>query len=808
MRLHLIAVVWAGLVCGVAVAQPSNVPATSAAPTAGVPDPSAAGTAAPVNAADWRRLQQWRFGVTAIPVPPDGVVIRRDTATWTLESGTVALMEPVGGGRVTGLVFEGKGRFRMEIPDRFEVAQLRRFTDQPAIERIDEPFVRLVLRTTGPLPPALAAAPPPLVFAPYPLARDRHETWLKRLGLDVDARIIAGILTPGDDYLLVDAETAGFGWLMYEWNPASAQEPISLVKLQKTNDFAEQWVSLDRPEDRDAAGRPTASRRAPIHVTHVDIDVDLTKHKGSAPTLDRSSVRDKAFFRCRMTFRPLVDGPRALCLRLEPGARVTSVHTIDGRPLESLRDHIGARFASIDNEIYDESLVVLLDRPLAKGEERQLEVEYEMKTYNYVSGRGWYPGPGSDFTDDHTARLTFTMPKKFDVRAVGAQESERVEGDVKKAVWVVEKPTFMVAYSFGEHFKEERLKIEGVPEVVSFGTSGGLFSGGMVRNVGVDVVNSLNFYQQYFDVKIPAQRIYATAIQGDHGQAFDGFLHLSAYTYDAEHPGASELFRAHEAAHQIWGHMVRPKSYRDNWLSEGFAEYSAMLFIEATMAKDRYYDEIVDIYSNEQIGSLAMSFSKFARPWAILVSSSERKFVGPVAAGFRASAARVPAAWYTQTYDKGALVLHMLRALLSHASATEDVFRSVMRDFLKQYNGREASTADFQRVLESRVKGDWQGFFDTWVYGTDVPTYTWSWTCPKTAGPDGRYDLAVTVKESDVAPGFTSLVPVAAEFGTKAGTVFVLIDQPEKTFHISIPAPAEKVVFNPRHAVIARVKAD
>ena len=538
------------------------------------------------TAKDWQLLQQWRFGAPAVAVPGDGIVISKDTAAWTLESGTVVPMEPVAGGRVTGFVFEGKGRFRMEIPDRFELAQLRRFTQQPAIERIDEPFTRLVVRTTGQLPLAIPAATPSPSYTPSPLARDRHEAWLKYLRQDVDARVIAGLLTPGDDYLLVDADTAGFGWLAYEWEPAASQEQITPFKIQKLNEFVEQWVSLARPEERDAAGRPTASRHAPIHITHVDIDVNLTKHGGSVPSLQGPPLRDKASFRCRMTFQPLVEGSRALLLRLTPEAKVTAVLTRDGRPLEFLRDHIGARFASIDNEIYDGSLIVLLDRPLVKGEESQLDFEYEMKTYNYVFGRGWYPGTGAAFTDRHTSRLTFTMPKKFDVRAVGVPESDRIEGDVKKAVWVMDRPTSQVAFSFGESFKEERLKIEGVPEVVSFGTPGGLFSGGMVRNVGVDIANSLNFYQQYFDVKIPAQRIYATAIQGNHGQAFDGFLHLSAYTYDAEHPGASELFRAHEAAHQIWGYMVAPKSYRDNWLSEGFAEYSAMLFIEATMAKE------------------------------------------------------------------------------------------------------------------------------------------------------------------------------------------------------------------------------
>ena len=111
------------------------------------------------------------------------------------------------------------------------------------------------------------------------------------------------------------------------------------------------------------------------------------------PSLQGPPLRDKAFFRCRMTFQPLAEGTRALQLRLESDAKVTAVRTIDGRPLEFLRDHIGARFASIENEIYDGSLIVLLDPPLVKGEESQLDFEYEMKTYNYVFGRGWYPAP-------------------------------------------------------------------------------------------------------------------------------------------------------------------------------------------------------------------------------------------------------------------------------------------------------------------------------------------------------------------------------------------------------------------------------
>ena len=734
--------------------------------------------------------------------PPGGVVIGKDTATWTLESGTVSLMEPVGGSRVTGYVFEGKGRFSMAIPDRFELAQLRRFTQQPAIERVDEPFTRLVVRTTGPLPPALAAATPSRSYAPSTLARDRHEAWLKYLRQDVDARVVAGLLTPGDDYLLVDADTAGFGWLAYEWEPAASQEQITLFKIQKLNEFVEQWVSLARPEERDAAGRPTSSRHSPIHITHVDIDVNLTKHGGSVPSLQGPPLRDKAFFRCRMTFQPLAEGIRALQLRLESNAKVTAGRT-RRTTARVPRDHIGARFASIDNEIYDGSLIVLLDRPLVKGEESQLDFEYEMKTYNYVFGRGWYPGTGTAFTDRHTSRLTFTLPKKFDVRAVGVPETDRIEGDVKKAVWVMDRPTSQVAFSFGESFKEEKLKIEGVPEVVSFGTSGGLFSGGMVRNVGVDIANSLNFYQRYFDVEIPAQRIYATAIQGNHGQAFDGFLHLSAYTYDAEHPGASSCSaptRRRTRSGVTWLRPSRtattgsPKgsrstrrcsSSRPPWPRTATTTRSSTSTATSRSVRWRAASP----------SSRGRGTSSSTRPTA-RSSAPSRLGTGPVPRGFRARRSRrrttrarsssICCGRCSERIQDGE------RVPVGHAGLPQAVQREGGLHRRLPARGRAAR--------QGRLAGVFR-HLGVRHRGADLHVEL---GCPKTAGPDGRYDLTVTVKQSDVPSGFSSLVRSLPSLAT-AGTVFVFMDQPEKTFHISIPAPAKKVVFDPRHAVLARL---
>ena len=77
-------------------------------------------------------------------------------------------------------------------------------------------------------------------------------------------------------------------------------------------------------------------------------------------------------------------------------------------------------------------------------------------------------------------------------------------------------------------------------------------------------------------VDLPGETVSVTYIDSGHGQAFPGFLHLSRNTFQGGQSGATELFRAHEAAHQLWGVLAGWQSYRDQWLSEAFAEYSAM----------------------------------------------------------------------------------------------------------------------------------------------------------------------------------------------------------------------------------------
>src|SRR5205814_10098636 len=95
------------------------------------------------------------------------------------------------------------------------------------------------------------------------------------------------------------------------------------------------------------------------------------------------------------------------------------------------------------------------------------------------------------------------------------------------------------------------------------------------------VLAELNNCVRYFSLlfgKYPYPVFRAAFHPFDYGQGFPTMLMIpgtdeaTMYTYQ---------FIAHETSHQWWGDSVLWRSYRDQWLSEGFAEYSGFLYADA-----------------------------------------------------------------------------------------------------------------------------------------------------------------------------------------------------------------------------------
>jgi len=84
----------------------------------------------------YNQLSKLRFSQQPIPVPAKGITLRWENASWFLEKGFLHLMEPTPGGRVTGLIFKGKGHFLMSIPDVVEREHLVRCTGKNIFDEI------------------------------------------------------------------------------------------------------------------------------------------------------------------------------------------------------------------------------------------------------------------------------------------------------------------------------------------------------------------------------------------------------------------------------------------------------------------------------------------------------------------------------------------------------------------------------------------------------------------------------------------------------------------------------------------------
>ncbi|MEA2489946.1 MAG: hypothetical protein QOH21_1738, partial [Acidobacteriota bacterium] len=412
---------------------------------------------------EYTRLQRWAFS-SPIPLPAGGVTLTRDTATWTLTSGTVRLMDPAPDGTISGMVFEGTGRFVMTIPDRFELAQLRRFTKKPALAGIDQAITQMVLRTSDPaiakLFPAASGG-----YTTYGLSTKRHESWLSDQFNDTDARVLSAMLNAGALQTTIDVKTADFDWLTWDYDSSRAEE----ITLTRYDRMPETWISLDRAEDRQADGRPSATAYlGPATLDHIDMKADLTKRGSTGEVGEHNQRTMNGSFNVDESFTGVAAAARALRFDLSPYAREVKAFAEDGTALTVVRDRIGKRSALLDNKLSDDDFVVVLDKPLARGEKRKVRFEYELEMANYALGRSWYPTISDSLNQKHTARLELTVTKKNELRSMGKMESRSEQDKAETSIWVVAQPVKMVTFSTATRFEEVKLTVDGIPQVTSF----------------------------------------------------------------------------------------------------------------------------------------------------------------------------------------------------------------------------------------------------------------------------------------------------------------------------------------------------
>lgn len=145
----------------------------------------------------------------------------------------------------------------------------------------------------------------------------------------------------------------------------------------------------------------------------------------------------------------------------------------------------------------------------------------------------------------------------------------------------------------------------------------------------------------------------------------------------------------HEVAHQWFGNSVTEADWDDVWLSEGFATYFTLMFIEHAYGRDEF------VRGLEASRRTVMTFGA-ANPGYTIIHKN---------------LSRMEDVTSSHTYQKGSWVLHMLRGVIG-----DEAFRRGIRTYYQRHFNATATTADFRRAMEEASGRDLGRFFQQWLY--------------------------------------------------------------------------------------------
>jgi aminopeptidase N len=254
---------------------------------------------------------------------------------------------------------------------------------------------------------------------------------------------------------------------------------------------------------------------------------------------------------------------------------------------------------------------------------------------------------------------------------------------------------------------------------------------------------------------------------------------------------------AHETAHQWWGDAVDWESYRDQWIIEALANYSALVMLERSnpekmkLALNRYRDDLLRATPNGPISD-----------------------AGPVTLGQRLTSSRFPQAFEPVLYGRGTWLIHTLRSMMREASGGQNdaLFFGALKGLLAKAPNGKISTRDLQHAFEEVLPPalayegqkslDW--FFDSWVNGASIPQFTLSDVHITPSG--SQVKVRGIVRQSFADKNMVTAMPVYGvnKDGHSYFISFVFVDEPDQEFQLSAPAGTTGILLDPQGSVLRR----
>ena len=233
---------------------------------------------------------------------------------------------------------------------------------------------------------------------------------------------------------------------------------------------------------------------------------------------------------------------------------------------------------------------------------------------------------------------------------------------------------------------------------------------------------------------------------------------------------------AHELAHQWFGNKITCGSWKDIWLNEGFATYLSGIVIENLDGNNAF-----TTWKQQRNNSITA-----APNGAVYLTDTDTTSVSRIFSG-------------RLTYNKGAMVLHMLRKKLGDAT-----FFQALQDYLNTsaHAYDYAKTEDFITIAETTSGEDLTEFFDDWLYNQGYPSYTVSWNQPSV----NQVSITLEQTQSDASVSyFEAPVPIRL-IGTLGEQMDLVLDHTfnQQNFLETVNFTVQTVLFDPESDLISR----
>jgi aminopeptidase N len=217
---------------------------------------------------------------------------------------------------------------------------------------------------------------------------------------------------------------------------------------------------------------------------------------------------------------------------------------------------------------------------------------------------------------------------------------------------------------------------------------------------------------------------------------------------------------AHEMSHQWWGDRTTCLDWRNIWLNEGFATFSAATY---------------DFHENGHADFISMMQSD-AQQYFSEEAQMFRPVYDPPYPDHLFD--------YGHTYAKGSWVQHMLRFVEGDTVLTQPgIFYKAMRTYGDSFKYGNACTDDYCRIHEQVTGMDLSWFFNEWIYDAGYPQYTVNWEAVPESS-DYRVDISIAQNNGSGAPTCFH-EPLQLAFGDTAVTVPITANPQPASYLIS-----------------------